>query len=269
MEYIQFERGLLTLIAEHNRKKSGTEHLQLEQSLLRRIKDLYSQAVERFANVEQLWDEYVLFCVQTKYDLSDIAKIMSTMLQFHGAKSTAWLKCIAWNRLANPDLPYVKALAMKALQRHPTSIRLNAELLSITLSQLQIECVDEEGQDSNEAVLKQASMVFDSGYNKLPTLEFCLIMIEAMSPFEHTEHLLAEIIGKMRESFANEPLFWHILALAELNGGQISTKIKSVGDVDRSQIEQCVQVYKEAIKNVSSTVFGIKIRIITSITSAD
>lgn len=251
MEYIKFERGLLTLIAEHNRKKLYTEHLQLEHSLLRRIKDLFSQAVERFAGVEQLWDEYVLFCVQTKYDLADIAKIMSAMLQFHGAKSTAWLKCIAWNRLANPDLPYVKALAMKALQRHPTSMRLHAELMSITLSQLQIECVDEEGTDSNDAVLKQASMVFESGYVKVPTLEFCLVMIEAVSPFAHSEELLNVIVGKMRESFSKEPLCWHILALAKLNGGKISSTVQNFGDFGRTQIEQCVDVYKEAVKTVS------------------
>lgn len=218
---------------------------------MRRIKDLYSQAVERFAGVEQLWDEYVLFCVQTKYDLADIAKIMSAMLQFHGSKSSAWLKCIAWNRLANPDLPYVKALAMKALQRHPTSMRIHAELMSITLSQLQIECVDEEGLANNDAVLQQASMVFESGYVSVPTLQFCLVMIDAVSPFAHTEKLLNGIVEKMRESFANEPLCWHILALAKLNGGQISTTVQSFSDVSRSQIDECIQVYKEAVKLVS------------------
>lgn len=219
---------------------------------MRRIKDLYSQAVERFAGVEQLWDEYILFCVQTKYDLADIAKILSAMLQFHGAKSSAWLKCIAWNRLANPDLPYIKALAMKALQRHPTSMRMHAELMSITLSQLQIECVDEEGLANNDAVLKQATMVFESGYDKVPTLEFCLVMIDAVSVFAHTEELLNGIVGKMRESFTNEPLFWHILALAKLNGGQIiSTTMQSFTDVSRTQIEEAIQVYKEAVQIVS------------------
>lgn len=225
---------------------------------MRRIKDLYSQAVERFASVEQLWDEYVLFCVQTKYDLADIAKIMSDMLQFHGSKSSAWLKCIAWNRLANPDLPYVKALAMKALQRHPASMRLNAELMSITLSQLQIECVDEEGLNNNDAVLKQASMVFESGYVKVPTLEFCLVMIDAVSPFAHTEELLDGIVTKMRDSFAKEPLCWHILALAKLNGGHKSTTMTSFHDVSRSQIEECIKVYKEAVKTVRLPVLVLK-----------
>lgn len=80
LEYIKYERGLVTLIRERN-KLYKTD---MDQSLIKlisvRMKQIYSEALTKFPHDIRFWDEYIKFMQQFKF-LSDISPTFDRMLQ--------------------------------------------------------------------------------------------------------------------------------------------------------------------------------------------
>lgn len=267
LEYIKFERDLFALIAGRKHMQHGAETERLEQSILRRTRDLYHQASVRFPNELRLWEDYFMFSVSTNSEPADIRELLNRMLQFHGDKLKAWLKSIKWHR-SMPDvneMASIKLLIMQALQRHPKHVRLHVELMNVTLTQLatvdELAPADPSAVRRPEMIMQQADIVYNNGYASVSTLEYVTAMLTEVESHINTTvaaasaaglgRLQRRILDTMKDKHCHEPLFWHTIAMRELCGlVTYKTDAEQKQVTRRAKIEFCVQTYRAAVKVV-------------------
>lgn len=233
LEYIKYERNLMSLVKERQRERNS--ELKLELSIEKKIKKLYGMATARFPDVERLWEEYILFCHRSRSDQTEVRVILTRMRQFHGDKPDCWIKAIKWEREHSTDVNKsidVRALLLQGMQRHPTSVHLCVELINIILT----------SSIAVELKMQQALLAYASCSKKVSSLAFHLAMLEEATRHGFAGKLEEQILDDMKKLHFKEPLFWHTIAQRELKG--LATYHASVDSnpTMRSRIELCVQV---------------------------
>ncbi|XP_010666961.2 uncharacterized protein LOC104884066 [Beta vulgaris subsp. vulgaris] len=92
-----------------------------------------------------------------------------------------------------------------------------------------------------------------------------LEILEAMD-LAHSKEMQAEIVAHMRRDFSKEPEFWDWLAQGKLKDPQSTPDISS--ENGRSQVDEVIKVYEEAIQSVPSVVmFDMYIKFLTHVIS--
>ena len=242
MEYIRFERNLATICAERRRNDNAIE---LEHSILNRVKGLYEASTKRFHNNERLWDNYFMFLCKTNCDKTEMSNMLDRMLVTHPYNPATWLKYSKWERNANQDVTKAKNLITRGIQNHPKCIQLYIELLNIET--VNLDLADDEDQP---IILDRITKVYEAARNALPGIESCIAVLDEISNSHLTISLQHQIIKDMQERYSDNELYFHIIAQREFDGRSVSRMSEKSPYTFRERIENGASVYRMAVKEV-------------------
>ena len=241
LEYIKYERSLASFCSERRRDHN---EIELERSLLNRVKRLYEAATKRFPNNERLWDQYFMFLCRTKADRTEISNMIDRMLRTQPHNSTTWLKYAKWERNDNKNMTKARNLLTHGIQNHPKCMQLHIEMVN-----LEMENLKSTNETNKHYVLERLSKIYKAARDAFSNIESCLAVLEEISNFDLTIPLQRNIMKDMMELYCNNELYFETVAQREFEG--LITYDKSEGtSAARDRIEYGVSVYMMAVKEV-------------------
>lgn len=131
----------------------------------------------------------------------------------------------------------------------------------------QIELENKREADENLA-LQHAEIVYTNGKKKFTTVTFFIEMLNIVDKFSYANAIQNLILHDLHEMFQHEEIMWHTLAQRELLGlstdkiiklenedgsqNDDSSHLNATQAAHRKRIEQCVEIYQEAVKVVNT-----------------
>lgn len=238
------------------KERNAKEH-KLLQLISQRIKGLYNQSTNRFPNRKQLWDEYFVFITSplARSDNSEVSAVLDNTILHHGHHVDSWLKYIKWERAIRSNETKVRNLLMRALLKHPTSEHLHLEFLDVELSN--------ERESSVSVVVDTVTLLYGNAMKSfrndksVPSEKILTFQAEVLGMFEKytlARDLQLMVLKDVDDSHLKKELFWHNLALRQLNGqltldedGNVEPEMES----QKENIRRCVKVYQGAVSKVN------------------
>lgn len=154
----------------------------------------------------------------------------------------------------------MKGLLLRAQQLHSES-----QKLYLTFFQIELE---NKREADEQLALQHANIVYANGKKKFTNATFFIEMLEIVDKFSYAKSVQQLILQDLRDMFKHEEIVWHTLAQRELNGiptdkffdlikmkneNELKNEEKGPGQQPslRKRIEQCEEVYKQAVECVS------------------
>lgn len=177
--------------------------------------------------------------------------------QFHSDKADVWIRAILWEYNENFNDERVRGLLLRAQHLHPES-----QKLYLTFFQIELE---NKREAEEELALQHATIIYTNGKKKFTNVSFFMDMLSIVDKFDYPNSIQQLILQDLREMFQQDETMWHTLAQRELEGlstDKFIERIKMENDVKnedlaasaqqslRKRIEQCTQIYEEAVKKV-------------------
>ncbi|XP_012594169.1 U3 small nucleolar RNA-associated protein 6 homolog [Microcebus murinus] len=267
ISYVQYEINLLELI-QKRRARIGYSFKrdEIENSIVRRVQNVFQRASAKWKDDVQLWVTYVVFCKKwgTKTQLS---KIFSAMLAIHSNKPALWIMAAKWEMEDRLSSESARQLFLRALRFHPECPKLYQEYFRMELmhveklrkekQEFEKANMDVENLDYSEEILQGelARIVYKNSVSVIKGAEFHLSLLSIAQLFEFAKDLQKEIYDDLQALHTDDPLTWDYVARRELEiesqpGEEppVTKRAKSV-ELGRRE-ERCYAVYEEAVETL-------------------
>ncbi|XP_021721596.1 U3 small nucleolar RNA-associated protein 6 homolog [Chenopodium quinoa] len=120
-----------------------------------------------------------------------------------------------------------------------------------------------------EQGFKLFQKIYEGANDAIPSsfgLRKKFLEIVEVTDLAHSEEMRAAILADMRRDFSNEPEYWSWLAQIKLKDPQCTPDIST--DSGRSQVEEVIKVYEEAIQSISSVaMFDMYVKFLSEVIS--
>lgn len=269
VDYIRYERGLISLTQEKIRTNKITQNNTIIKLIANHIKQLYLQGLAKFPQEIRFWDEYIKFLQQFKYT-SDVSTTFDRMIQFHGDKPDVWNRAILWEYNENNQDHRLKGLLLRAQQRHPES-----QKLYLTFFEIELE---NKRKADEQLALQHADVVYSNGKKKFTHIDYFIELLKIVDKYPYARPIQQTILDDMRNLFPLQELLWHTLAQRQLNGlspnddtMDMTEAVKREGEDNKDniakwtdpstlephtlkkRIELCVQLYDASVGRLNTT----------------
>lgn len=270
LRYMQYEINLDMLKKKRKLRLGIKRNLHGEQTVMRRIHNLFQNALKKFVGDIKLWIQYIEFCKHMG-STKILGKVFARVLQYHPNKPNLWIMAAKWEFEENKNIPNSRTLLQRGLRVNPLSKQLWLEYFRMEL--LHVEKIHkrrtilglnkpEESQESQEEenvsteflAGKVAEIVYQKAIQCIPDdIEFRVSFIEVYRLFEDTKQGCDMVFNSLIEDFPLSEEVWNLVARRHVNERQSDVK-KGTAVVTDSQWcdleSEMNKLFQEAVEKV-------------------
>ncbi|KAF5276512.1 hypothetical protein FQA39_LY06581 [Lamprigera yunnana] len=251
-DYIMYERCLLKDLRLRRDKHKVLDKMgAIEHKIIKRIRLLYENAIQRFPSEVSLYLAFTKFC--KKVNLVSVAtESFNKLIKLNPDKPELW--SVAANFHANEQKDYSTAtiILLKALELHKDSQILYKELITTEISK-----TNNSNRDKKHCIERLTEMV-TSTYENIKDVNFYIDLLTQLEDSSFTVEIQVMIIRKLMEEFWDSEFVWHALAQRERKGfhyeKENSAEAMIKQKTPKAKLEACFAKYNEGLEIVSPEV---------------
>ncbi|EEZ99856.2 U3 small nucleolar RNA-associated protein 6 homolog [Tribolium castaneum] len=249
MEYITYEKVLLKQI-EHRRDKNtiAERKSSIEYKILRRIKNLYEIALQRFSGDFSLCLSYFKFCKQT-HDINAANIALQTMIKNCSQTPEVWQVAAAWHAHDRKDLNSALIALNKGLTLHKNSQLLYTEAIKLELSVIKNNAP--EDTELQRRVCAKIETYLQLICVHINDFKFLIEILNLLELYSFTKSVQNLIIDKLLKNHSESELVWDALAQRERRGFHYGQSNSEQANSKEVCLSLCFAKYEEGLKKVS------------------
>ncbi|XP_044262071.1 U3 small nucleolar RNA-associated protein 6 homolog [Tribolium madens] len=248
-EYIMYEKVLLKQI--HNRRDKhmiAERKTSLEYKILRRIKNLYEIALQRFSGDFSLCLSYFKFCKQ-RNDINAANIAVQKMIKNCSENPEVWQVAAAWHAHDRNDLNSAFIVLNKGLTFHKNSQLLYTEAIKLELSIVKNNS-SEDTEKLQKRVCEKIETYLKLIYDYINDYNYLIEILSLLESYSFTMSVQNLIIDKLLKDHSDLEFVWHTLAQREKRGLHYGASSKQASSKEAC-LSLCFAKYEEGLKKVS------------------
>lgn len=229
LRYMQYEINLDMLKKKRKLRLGIKRNLRGEQTVMRRIHNLFQNALKKFVGDVKLWIQYIEFCKHMG-STKILGKVFARVLQYHPDKPNLWIMAAKWEFEENKNIPNSRTLLQRGLRVNPSAKQLWLEYFRMELLHVEKvkkrsmilglkEAVESQGEGEPEQVTpeflggKVPEIVYKKAIECIPDdIKFRKSFIEIYHLFEDTKQGCDLVYNSLLEDFPLSEEVWNLAA---------------------------------------------------------
>lgn len=257
LRYMQYEINLDMLKKKRKSRLGIKRNLQAEYATMKKIHNLFQNALKKFVGDIKLWIQYIEFCKHMG-SLKILGKVFAKLLQYHPDKPSLWIMAAKWEFEENKNIPNSRSLLQRGLRVNSSSQQLWLEYFRMEL--LHVEKIHNRrkvlgmsgGEDSQEEEVtaeflagKVPEIVYKKAIEAVPDdIKFRTSFIEIYRLFENTEHGCDMIYESLIKHFPESEEVWNLVARRAIDEAKAKVKKGTAVITDSQWSELLVEMNK-------------------------
>lgn len=267
LRYMQYEINLDMLKKKRKLRLGIKRSLHGEQAVMRRIHNLFQNALKKFVGDIKLWIQYIEFCKHMG-STKVLGKVFARVLQYHPDKPNLWIMAAKWEFEDNKNIPNSRTLLQRGLRANPSSKQLWLEYFRMEL--LHVEKIsnrrkilglneEEESQEEEEVTAeflagKVPEIVYKKAVECIPEdIKFRISFIDVYRLFEDTKQGCDVVYDSLLEDFPLSEEVWNLVAHRPIDERKSEVKkgIAVIADSQWCELEsEMDKLFQVAVKKI-------------------
>ncbi|XP_056634164.1 U3 small nucleolar RNA-associated protein 6 homolog [Diorhabda sublineata] len=250
-DYIQYEKTLLKDIKlRRNKLRIAERKSGIEVKILKRIKNLYEIASQRFSHDFNFSLAYFKFCKESNFNQA-ASLVVQNMIKNFAHIADVWQVAAAWHM--KRDIKQALSVIHKGLTIHPSCQYLYIEAIQLELLTREKDDWPNnvEIQNRDEICYKKIETYVDTIFQNVDSYSCLINVINMLEPYSFTKNIQHKIIEHMMYKYRNEPEVWQTLAEREKEGQHYPVP-EELRTSTKFRLTKCLEKFEMGLSSVSS-----------------
>nr|CAI5850416.1 unnamed protein product [Callosobruchus analis] len=249
--YIMYEKAVLKDIRiRRNKLRIADKKGSIEYKIMRRIKNLYENAIQRNSDDFSLCLSYFKFCKEANFHQS-ASLIVQNMTKKFIHVPEAWEVAASWY-LKN-DLNQALNMIHKGITHHKENQDLYCEAIKLELHNRDRSNSKEDSQGNKPTAsdlisCKKIKTYVEAACEHIKDYNFLLKILSILEKYPFTKEVQDSIVASLIEKHSDEEKVWSTLAQREYKGHHYQVPIEFQNSNSKKfRLKRCLEKYEEGI----------------------
>nr|CAH7713735.1 unnamed protein product [Callosobruchus chinensis] len=251
MAYIMYERAVLTDIRiRRNKLRIADKKGSIEYKIMRRIKNLYENAIQRHSDDFPLCLSYFRFCKEADFHQTASLVIQNMTKKFIHIPE-AWQVAASW--YVKNDLNQAINMIYKGITHHKDNQDLYCEAIKLELhirdkNNPKQELQSQKPSGSDIMSCKKIETFIEAACEHIKDYNFLLKILSMLEKYPFTKEVQDSIVARLLEKYSDEEKVWTALAQREYKGHHYQVPIELQNSKSkRFRLKCSLEKYEEGI----------------------